>query len=73
MMWRKTPAGKSNPLDPQPSRRGNVVLVEPDACRTLSGDELREAREDGLSLYTSHFATCPSAAHFRKKPKDAAR
>lgn len=68
MMWKKTPAGKSNPLDPDPTPRGNVVLVEPDACRTLAGDELARAREEGVSLYLSHFVTCKFAAAFRKKP-----
>ena len=64
--WRRTPAGKSNPLDFDPSPAGNVILVEPGGCRTLGGDELATARRDGTQLYLSHFATCPQAAKHRR-------
>lgn len=69
IMWRKTPAGKSAPLDVDPSPRGNTVLVDGGGCRVLSKDELTAARDAGTSLYTNHFATCRFAASFRK-PKE---
>lgn len=66
----KTSAGKSMPCDAGQvmywaDRKGKARIVTPNgevvACR-LEGD-LQTATGVG---YTSHFATCPNAAEFRK-------
>jgi hypothetical protein len=71
IVWCVTTKGKRMPVDVIPDPGGNVVLstmdgelhdgdmVEVDAGPTLTD------RPDIIRL-TSHFATCPEAASFRK-------
>lgn len=60
MRWAKTAAGKSIPLDPDPTSAGNIVLE--DGVAVVLPDP---AKYDG-EKYTSHFATCPDAKKFRR-------
>lgn len=69
--------GRSIPLDPEPVPTGNLIYVEepagdgdgttvrvvgpPRPDGGLIGDEYAGRR------FVSHFATCPNAAHHRKK------
>jgi len=60
--WATMPSGKANPIDAEPSPRGNLVLI---------GGKVRFATDEDRALhrplYTSHFATCPSADEWRKR------
>lgn len=68
--WVKMESGKRNPLDAEPTAKGNVI-VEGGAGQergvVLSGDELAHARETREPLYLSHFASCPYAATHRRR------
>jgi hypothetical protein len=56
-----TPAGKKIPLNAKPI---TAFVVEPDSL--VSGAPLAKT----VSVYTTHFADCPSAEQFRNsKPK----
>lgn len=62
VIWAKTPAGKSIPLDPGARRYGgNIDLVEGVAL-VIPKDE----RAGAGMLYVSHFATCVNAAKHRR-------
>lgn len=61
--WVPTEAGRSMPLDAEPSDRGNVelragvaVVVDPDQP-TLTGEP----------RYVAHFSTCPDADRWRRR------
>jgi hypothetical protein len=59
--------GKSMPIDAEPVAAGNIRKIH-----TSRGIFLEVVRSDDVTvaetpLYTSHFATCPAAASFRKK------
>jgi hypothetical protein len=54
--------GKPIPLDATPTANGNLALVNGKA-HYYGADDERLHRE----RYTSHFATCPEAASWRKK------
>lgn len=73
VFWAKTEAGKSIPLDHAPTVSGNVVLSPVGGgarlARVIAGEELQAWRSEGKTLYISHFATCPSAADWKSKPK----
>lgn len=64
-------SGKKMPLDPEPNaEKGNVAIIEGgeyDGKGTIiTGPLLQQARDNGDTLYTSHFFTCPYAAKHRK-------
>ena len=63
--WAKTPKGKAIPIDAMPPEdgRANVVL-----SRDLLGELLATTVKPGEGTHVSHFATCPYAAEFRRKP-----
>lgn len=68
----KTRSGKFMPVDSEP-----VSIIVDQKSRafyvTLGGDVIRGARQTGfptgneVAAFTSHFATCPAAAEFRKR------
>jgi hypothetical protein len=63
--WVRTEGGRAMPLDPEPVDAGNVVIVRegpPPVVRYVAADEEPGPR------FTSHFATCPDAPSWRKKP-----
>lgn len=61
--WVRMPSGKANPLDAQPSEKGNVRIEENEIGKIVPKDEMIA----GEPLYLSHFATCPNAAKYRRK------
>lgn len=63
IIWLRTFAGKSIPVDEVPVPDGNIVVLgDSDTCQTLKkGEETEKPR------YVSHFATCPQAKDWRKK------
>ncbi len=69
MFWvTMEPSGKKNPLDPEPSEKGNIRMTDTgERWIVLKGDELVKARERGDKLHLSHFATCPNSLAHRKK------
>jgi hypothetical protein len=58
--WAKTEAGKTIPLDPEPTLNGNVVLDHAGVAH------VRHAGVGG-ARYVSHFATCPFAKQHRRR------
>jgi hypothetical protein len=73
IVWATTSAGKNMPVDAEPSDDGNVLLfptVDHKVIAIAMGK--REATmSKAKERYKSHFATCPSAASFRKGPRKA--
>jgi hypothetical protein len=66
IVWAKTEAGRPMPLDAEPVDGGNVALV--DGIVVVLGAAARERLDGKLELYRSHFATCPFADDFRRRP-----
>lgn len=69
VLWVKlVPTNRLNPLDPTPSRSGNIRMlgVRKAVARVLSKADLETAALASEDLYTSHFATCPNAKQHRK-------
>ena len=67
--WVKTAAGKWMPLDVEPSAEGNVQLcmVGGEEIATVLGAGDRAAAQlEQISLYVSHFVTCPHGKQWRK-------
>lgn len=77
MLWVVLPSGKRNPLDLEPTLKGNVlVLPGPEDWRlgvvVHDQDLLQEVRTLFADrLHTSHFATCPDADEHRR-PRERA-
>lgn len=67
--WAETPAGERIPVNPTPDPAGNLRI------QRREGEDLPLARvvppkhRFGVTLYTSHFATCPNAEKYRR-PKN---
>lgn len=62
MIWTFTESGKRMPLDAEPSSEGTFVTE-------MRGKDLYAVyvkRGSDPDARTSHFATCPSAADFRR-------
>ena len=57
--------GRANPIDAEPSERGNIRLFGDGRYVVLNRDEADRYRLAGTPLYVSHFATCPSAGKYR--------
>lgn len=58
------------PIDFEPNPRGNIVIVSSDrdsTYRVLGNDELLEAKQRDVPLFTNHFMTCPAASEFRRR------
>lgn len=71
IIWCKTSAGKSIPVDIDPIPRGTVILLEAPkhddqevGCLVLRKDDVVSPT---TKRYRSHFAVCPNARQFRKK------
>ena len=78
--WVTTLMGSRMPIDPEPSKQGNVLLVRggTQARVVKSGADCRHLRERGDKLYTTHFVTCPQAGEHRRprrsvQPRRASR
>lgn len=72
MLWALTPSGAKAPIEYRPGENGNVLLLQPSGwgellAVTLSGEGLERARQRGMDLRLSHYATCPSAEQFRRR------
>lgn len=72
IIWVKTVAGKSMPIDATPSDVGTVQILPGQTCTVLSKADAAKVRdmnnklENTTTLYVSHFATCVNAASHRK-------
>lgn len=60
--------GKKNPLDFEPSDKGNVFINErgKGIALTATGKAEIELRFGKVDLRLSHFATCPNAKQHKK-------
>lgn len=66
VIWVKTSKGKAMPIDAVPVENGNIVLE----VKIETGEPIAlyvDRKYGGAGpFYTSHFATCPNAAHHRR-------
>lgn len=67
IVWCRTDTGKRIPVDPEPCRDGNLVLVSGDLLPTVRSVGRAEYKP-GQALYQAHFASCPERKTRRKKP-----
>jgi hypothetical protein len=70
IVWTETSTGAKMPVDASPSEAGNVALfptVEGRWIALVLGKRTHAAPGSSAERYTSHFATCPYAEHFRKR------
>lgn len=68
--WAKSDTtGKVMPVDPHPADDGNIYVVAFEDGTPIVGVAKTPADVPASEplRYTSHFATCPHAAEFRKK------
>jgi hypothetical protein len=70
----ETKEGRTAPIEFNPHDEGNVLIFKGKPgtagegkllARTFSGGPLKALREQGVTLRRNHFASCPSAEHFR--------
>lgn len=72
IQFAETENGRRMPLDGKPNGNGNIRLItragKAPLAFVLAGEKLATFRNfyPNWPLYTSHFATCPSAAAHRK-------
>jgi hypothetical protein len=66
ILWAETVKGRRIPLDAQPAHDGNIRLEERGQYVTPLAI-IVTGRVEGVTLYKSHFATCPDAENFRSK------
>lgn len=59
--WEVTVNDKRIPLDPEPVANGNLGIRDDGKVASSHGFPAEAPR------YVSHFATCPNAAHHRKR------
>lgn len=65
LLWIRTSATDSlMPLDAEPVRDGNIILVDGKA-HVMRGDLFEDMLEG--PRYVSHHATCPQSAQHRRK------
>lgn len=57
VVWAKTESGRSIPVDPGPSTKGNILIKDGIARVVPVGTPKAQ---------TSHFATCPDAERWRR-------
>lgn len=68
LIWAKTAAGRSMPLDAGPVADGTIHLNSGGQCEVLTGEKLATYKMAyiDIRLYKSHLSTCPQAATHRK-------
>ena len=60
------PSGKNMPLDAVPTLEGTIERKQGKTSSKWYGRVVQRVFGDRRRLYTSHFATCPQADHFRQ-------
>ena len=63
ILWAETVNGKAMPLDEMPDPDGKFALDEADEPPIAT---YKHTNPGGAERFTSHFATCPDAAKFRR-------
>lgn len=66
IVWAKTADGKTMPVDAEPNPRGTLILT-----RTIDDHatvRMATAGDPQGLRWMSHFASCPAASKFRRKP-----
>ncbi|HEX9959841.1 MAG TPA: hypothetical protein VGB00_02845 [Pyrinomonadaceae bacterium] len=68
ILWLKHfETGKSNPIEAEPAKDGNLVISrEKGLYRLATPEEIDRAKIYKKNLYISHFAKCEFAKSFRK-------
>ena len=73
--WAKTIGGRGKekrmPCDVVEDRERGNMAVRNGVAQVLKRGQITGAHFAGEPLYTSHFATCPNAAEFRRKAGNA--
>lgn len=65
--WVTMDTGSRNPIDPEPSDRGNLDIADPQRAKIVNRAEAEQRRAAGDELYLSHFASCPHAGRHRRR------
>lgn len=71
IFFARTVNDKAMPINQQPDPAGNIVLLHQDGklvAHVLTKAELAEPIQRGQDRFMSHYATCPGAASFRRRP-----
>lgn len=71
IVWCHTRAGKRIPVDLDPTPEGNLRVFIDGLAVALTNGERAAYIEAGVPLHTSHFATCPQAAAWRRRKTTA--
>lgn len=66
IIWKKTIKGRTIPLDPEPTQKGNVIISEAGEALVYNSPAAIAPRYADAPRYLSHFATCPNADQHRK-------
>lgn len=71
MIWALSPGGAKSPIDYEPSKDGNVLLLSPSGfgevlAVVLTKDGLERARSRMMPLRLNHFVTCPHREQFKR-------
>lgn len=69
ILWAITSKGNAEPINPQPSDVGNVMLTVVGGqllAGVLGTNQAAGARDAGHRLYRSHFVDCPNANEHRR-------
>lgn len=69
--WAQTEKGKLIPIDYEPVRGGNLLLVALDPRDAPLARPATAQDSDTLERFVSHFASCPNADRHRR-PRGAA-
>jgi hypothetical protein len=57
------------PIEVDPHERGNITVdLAAGSYRVLAGPALAAARAEGRPLHRNHFADCPQADRFHRRP-----
>lgn len=63
-----TAAGKTIPVDLEPDNENGSIVIRDGIAKVLSRTGMNISPEPGDVRYISHFATCPQAKEWRKRP-----
>ena len=64
IIWVRLPSGKMMPVDPVPSKFGNLDMI--DDPKEVDPPNVAFVKPSMREMYRSHFSTCPEAKAHRK-------
>jgi hypothetical protein len=67
ILWARTEKGKKEPIDLEPNPKGNIILREREGSEARAIHGVPDEVWPDEPRHTSHFATCPNAAEWRRR------